>query len=393
MQIAPFRGLDNVNDPLNGGLENLERAENVEVTKKGGLRKRDGYDLTFAGDITSAFGTENYARLFIVDGGALKVMTGPASAQTLRTGISVAPMHSAEINKDVYFNNGQQRGIIRADNSLIDWAWPIPAVPSVSAITGNLDPGLYRVRCAFVLPDGRITGGSDAAEIVLGAGQALSISGIPQVAGCSTEVYICAANKTEFQLAARTTDTAMNWFHGPDALGEELDSDTLSPLPEGADVFCFWKGCAYAAQYLPESGQTVIWISQPLRFHLFNLAEDFLLVAGRVVMLAPVADGIVIGTAIGNGDQVLLTTGTAVTELAPYGVVPGWPAAFDEDSKTVLFWTARGLCSALPFANRTQARLSVAPGVRAGAEIVRSGGTKRIVVALQAGGISFNAFS
>lgn len=393
MQIAPFRGLNNVDDPINGGLENLERADNVEVTKKGGLRKRDGYDLTFAGDITSAFGTENHARLFIVEGGALKFMTSPTTAQSLRAGISAAPMHSAEINGDVYFNNGLQRGIIRGDNSVIDWAWPVPAVPAVAAITGNLDPGLYRVRCAFVLPDGRLTGGGDAAEIVLEAGQALGISGIPQAPGCVTEVYICEANKTEFLLAARTTDTALNWFHGPDALGEELDSDTLSPLPEGADVFCFWKGRCYAAQYLPESSQTVIWISQALQYHLFNLAEDFLLVDGHVVMLAPVADGIVIGTAIGNGDKVLLTTGTGFTELAPYGVVPGWPAAFDEDSKTMLFWTARGLCSALPFANRTEARLSVAPGIRAGAEIVRSGGTKRIVVALQAGGTPFNAFS
>jgi hypothetical protein len=393
MQIAPFRGLNNVADPLTGGLENLERADNVDITKMGGIKKRAGYALSYSGDITSAFGTKDYSRLFLVDGGALKVLRDPTSAVTLRTGLSAAQMYSAEINGDVYFNNGAQRGIIHGDNTLSEWAWPVPAVPSVSAITGNLDAGLYRVRCAFVLPDGRITGGGDAAEVLLEAGQALSISNIPQIASYATEVYICAANKTEFQLAARTADTALNWFHGPDALGEELDSDTLSPLPEGATVFCFWKGCVYAAQYLAESEQTVIWKSQPLAFHLFNLAEDFLLVPGRVVMLAPVDDGIVIGTEIGNGDSILLTTGTSVTELAPYGVVAGWPAAMDEDSRTTMFWTARGLCSALPFANHTEGQISVAPGLRAGTEIVRADGTKRCVVTLQAGGIPFNAFT
>lgn len=392
MDIKAFRGLNNVSDPLRAGLQWLSVADNVDITSTGAMKKREGYSLAMAGSITAAFATKDQLRAYIVDGGTLKTFDGGAGV-ALRSGISSAPMHWAEINGEVFFNNGTERGIIRGDNTLLDWAWPVPAAPQLAPITGNLDPGLYRVRCAFVLPDGRLTGGGPISEIDLAAGQALSISAIPQAAGCQTEVYICAANTTEFLLAARTTATALNWLLSADALGESLDADDLSPLPVGATEICFWRGRAYAAQYLPESEQTVVWASQPLAFHLFNLAEDFILVPGRVVMLEPTKDGLVIGTAIGNGDRVHAYTGDTLVELAPYGVVPGWPADLDEDTGKAMFWTARGLCSALPFANHTEQHVSVAPGVRAGARIVRTGGEKRFLVSLHAGGAPFNAFS
>lgn len=393
MQISAFRGLNNVTDPLRAGLQWLAVADNVDITNEGGIHKREGYSKKFSGALTgNAYATRDEARMFIVDGGALKLMLTPTTAQALRSGIDAKPMFWAEINSDVFFNNGAQRGIIRGDNSVIDWEWPVPAAPALSAITGDLDPGLYRVRCAFVLPDGRLTGGGDISEIVIGSGEALSISGIPQASGCTTEVYICAANKTEFQLAGATTDTALNWFHSADALGESLDGDTLSPLPVGATHICAWKGAIYAAHHMPDAGQTVIYRSEPLAFHQFNLADNFFVVPGRLEMMEATDTAIVIGTAIGAGDQVHAYSADGLVELAPYGVVPGSAGCYDEQTRRTLFWTARGLCSALPFANHTEDHLSVAPGLRAGAALVRSGGRKRFLVSLHAGGTPFNAF-
>lgn len=161
-------------------------------------------------------------------------------------------------------------------------------------------------------------------------------------------------------------------------------SALLDPLPLGTDVIQAWKGRIYAAQYMAAENQTVIWYSQPLGFHLFRLDTDFIVVPGRVLMLAPHDDALLIGT-----DQIVYAYGERLDELAPYGVVPG--QHWSEDSKQVFFWTTRGLCSALPFRNHTEQQVSVAPGVHAGGSVLKTDGQRRYVVAIQQGGAAYNS--
>lgn len=170
-------------------------------------------------------------------------------------------------------------------------------------------------------------------------------------------------------------------FLGAD--GKE-QSALLDPLPFEVDVIQHWRGRIYAAQHMASEDQTVIWFSQPLGYHLFNLDTDFIVVPGRVTMLAPTDDALVIGT----DKRVFAYDATKLAELAPYGVIPG--QHWSQDDERVLFWTARGLCAALPFANLTEKQISVAPGVRAGGCLVRAGGQKRFLAVLQQGGVPFN---
>lgn len=382
-QIKRFRGLNNVSDALGLGLSWLVQADNVNVLDSGSIKKRDGYVLDQAGAISSAYSTLDFTRMYLVDAGTLRTKEGAVIA----SGLTSATMHWAEVNKQVFFNNGVDRGIINPDNSLIDWSWPTPSTPSVTPVTGSLAAGTYLVRCTFLLPDGRETGAGDFAGVTLVEGEALSISGIPQIAGGRTRVYIAPANSTVFQLAASTTGTALVWGVSNDNLGQDLTTADLSPLPDGCDVVQIYKGKAYAAHYLPSADQTVVWISEPLGFHLFNLHTNPFMVPGRVLMLAPAEDALIVGTQsaiYGYADGKL-------GELADYGVIPGKHWDTDEGTKRTLFWTTRGVCSALPFTNLTEHQVSVAPGVHAGGAIVRSGGQKRYLVSLQQGGVAFNS--
>jgi hypothetical protein len=102
-------------------------------------------------------------------------------------------------------------------------------------------------------------------------------------------------------------------------------------------------------------------------------------------MLAPHDDALIVGT-----DACIYAYGDRLNELADYGVVRGQHWA--EDDERIIFWSVRGACAALPFRNLTERSVSVAPGVQAGGTIVRSGGQKRYVVALQSGGAAFNSF-
>lgn len=382
-----FRGMNNVTDPLTLGMGWLAQAENIDITNLGKIRKRAGYTKQMDGNLTGAYSTLDFTRMYVVDDGYLKAMTSPTTALPLRAMTSADPMHFAEVNQRVFFNNGADRGIILPDNSVIDWDWPVPDVPMISTVTGSLPAGLYRVCTTLVLPDGRETGNSDTAEIVLSDGQALQITGIPQVAGLVTRTYIAPADSTVFQLANADSPAAIVWNERPESLGVDLLTDNLNPLPADATVIQVWKGRVYAAQYFEADNQTAIWFSQPLGFHLFDLSKDFILIPGRVTMLAPHDQALLIG----SDDRIYAYTPDGLSTLAPYGAVPGWN--WSEDDGRILFWTARGLCSALPFTNLTDKSVSVAPGISAGGCVMHNKGQKRYVVALQRGGHAFNSYS
>ena len=170
-------------------------------------------------------------------------------------------------------------------------------------------------------------------------------------------------------------------FYGDD--GTLLD-EILSSLPTGTDVIQFWGGRMYACQYFPTEDQTAVWFSEPLGFHLFRLDESFLLISGRVSMLAPHSDALVIGT----DKEIYAYADEKLQRIADYGVVPGqhWVA----DGERILFWTKRGTCSALPFKNLTERQVSMAPGSSACGAVIHSRGQKRYLVTVKQGGAAFN---
>ena len=380
-QIKRFKGLNTVSDPLRLGLSWLTKADNVNITDTGAIVKRTGYTLAGTGGYSGAYSTLDFSRAYFVKGGNLVTFPGV----TLKALTSDAPMYWAEINDQVFFNNGTDSGVILPDNTVLDWGWEVPTAPNVAATTGSLPSGTYQVRCAFLLADGRETGTGDSAEIAVTGEQGIAISSIPQFPGAATRVYIAPANSDVYQLAATTTSTALVWNFSNDALGLDLRTPFVDPIPHGTDVIQFYKGRAYAAQYMPEADQTVVWYSEPLAYHLFNLNSDFFIVPGHALMMAPTDTALVIGTEA----RVFSYTDNKLDWLANYGVIPGQHWASDGDR--ILFWTTRGVCSALPFTNLTEKSVSVAPGIKAGGTIVRQGGQKRYLVVLQQGGSAFNS--
>jgi len=297
MDIKAFMGLNNVSDPMRLGMKWLVQADNVNITDTGSIVKRDGYSLSLPGAYTGAYGTQDFSRMYLTS--LLGIHT--AEGLNIYPLTSNAPMYWAEVNENVYFNNGTDSGVIAPDNSVSLWR---------------------------------------GAPVSYGAG-----------------------------------------FKGDDGEDFEVLFDTL---PLSTSVIQFWKGRMYAAQYLASENQTVVWFSEPMGFHLFNLDSNFIILPGRVEMLAPHDTALVIGT----DAKVYAYDGQKLDMLADYGVVAGQHWA--RDGERILFWSLRGLCAALPFDNLTEKQISVAPGVRAGGCLVRADGQKRYVALLQQGGEPFN---
>lgn len=118
--ISSFKGLQNVSDALRLDLGWLTVADNINVTDTGAIAKRKGYNLALAGNIASAYATLDAKRLYLIDSGSLKVMAGSV-ALTLQALASTNPMYWAEVNENVYFNNGMDSGVIAPDHSISAW--------------------------------------------------------------------------------------------------------------------------------------------------------------------------------------------------------------------------------------------------------------------------------
>lgn len=304
MDIKAFRGLNNVSDPLRLGMDWLVQADNVNITDTGAIEERAGYTQAKAGNYSAIYSTFDYSRCYVVKDGILQTFDGVELVHLF----SSNPMYWAEVNDDVYFNNGPDAGVIKPDNTVEVWR---------------------------------------EKEVSYGAG-----------------------------------------FKGDDGADLEVLYDHLA---DNASVIQFWRARMYAAEYFPAENMTVVWFSEPLGYHIFNNDSNFFSVPGKVTMMAPTADALIVGTE----SRIYAYMGDKIQQLAEYGVVPGQHWSLDEQpdgSKRTLFWSTRGLCSALPFTNLTERQVSVAPGVSAGGTLVRVGGQKRYVVALKQGGSAFNPY-
>jgi hypothetical protein len=125
----------------------------------------------------------------------------------------------------------------------------------------------------------------------------------------------------------------------------------------------------------PERDRSVLYFSRPDFPHEFRLEKDFILVPGRVTMLANLAQGLVIGT-----DRAIFVDpiDTPLERVADYGVPVG-ALAYD-DLNRVHFWTERGLCRAFPFENLTDKALVVQQRERVTAGIFPYQGSTYAVV-------------
>ena len=381
-RVSAFRGLNNVTDPVRLGLPWLVQADNVDITSTGGAARRAGFSLALAGSTTSIYATEDDEHLYLVQGGALSEVNDDMTLRPLATGLARV-MHWTEFNREPLFTSGDRAGIVTA-NGVLPWRLPVPNEPAVSVGVGNLPAGQYRVCCTFVLDDGRESPASTAAVVTVAAGSSLQITNIEQTSGARTRLYVAPADSTIFQLAAEAAATSATWNAAPEQLGQELTTDGLEPLPDEIDHIVHWKGRIYAAQYLPEQDQSVVWRSEPLAPHLWNLQDGFFMVNGRVHDLAAHESALVVCTST----RLYAYTADSLTELAGYGTPPGEPCALD--GKRLLIWTLRGLCQFPEFANLTERRISVAPGVRATASVVEQDGQTRFIACLHAGGKPFN---
>lgn len=378
--VSKFKGLNNVDDPQRLDMSWLTQADNVDISRTFGLTRCTGFvKMTTNFAVTGAYATKDLQRLYVVDTGQLRQMNADLSYSVLRSGLSTQKCFFEEVNGVVYLANGVDFLAIEPSGAR-PWGVPTPASPALAAGSGALPAGTYQLVCTLTDDRGMEGGNSVPAVIVLGNNASVVVTGVPQVAGYTTNLYLTKADGTiYFRIAERAGATVS---FGGGEFGMELPFWHLDP-PRGSIPAAF-QGRMYVAEWFAAFDLTVLWGSKPMHFHHFDLSGDGVAVPGRVLMTKAVEKALIIGTE----RAVFAYDGEALVKIADYGVVPGWHASLCEDR--LYFWTLRGLCRALPFENLTNSTVSVPPGLSAGAMVLERDGMRRYIVALQKGGEAYN---
>ena len=297
MDLGPFpRGINNRARNHSVPAGSLRNAINADIDAEGNARRRKGMTKVVSGlTCRDAFGCPSGQ--FYVDGTTLKQFTGSAASDIYAgpTGSSGAFCWQDGV---VYFSDGVVNFRI-VNGSAVDWGITTPAAPQLALTSGALGAGTYTAAIAWVDADGRQSALSAIRSITLTDSQGLIIQGLPGTpatmitAPSYLRLFLSAPNG---EVLYRLTDLAVGSISPYTISVTGLDRGfeaVWQPLgvPPAGRLIRFYNGRCYIAD---DSG--LIWYSQPLSYHLFNLASDYLFFPEAVTVMEPTDTGIFVAT-------------------------------------------------------------------------------------------------
>lgn len=392
--VAPPRGLL--------GLRNRERPErqpygamedilNMDVTDSLTLERRDGWSLTVpCAAVTAAYAARSEQRAWLIDGGDLVMLRPDLSMQTLASGLPQGEYHWAEAD-DLVFFTGPACGWIRGD-AVLPLRVPAPDSPALSGVDGDLPAGLYQAALTLTHAESGVEGGASLeAQIELPAAGGLRLA-IPDLAeGHTATLYLSSTNgDVLYAVREGLAGGEVIEYRGPLlelARPLEVAQRRGDPLPEPVTVCEVHEGRLYVAQP-QDDDTTVLWISQPGWYHLFDLAADFEIFPGRITGLASMAGGLVVAST----REVSVLQDRARSRITWYGTPEGRPLV-KSPYGAVYIWTARGVARLPEFANLTEEKVSLAPGARCVVAYAERRGREQLIVCTDAAGWAANPYT
>jgi len=331
---GPFLGVNNRLDRSGLFVKDVgwfvADAVNVELTNSKTFRLRDiETRLESMSGAHSLFKASN-GHIFLVRDSVLYRITLPAYSETLlKLLTSDAPVSYVEYAGSVYYSNGTDSG--RIDSGVwYPMALPTPSAPTVSAISGNLDKGQYRVAVAYINSTTGEEGGLSAAgaiDLADGSGIHVVLPGV--ISGAShVAVYLSHANGSVLMLKTLVdaSQTSINLVTPAD--GREGVQRFEAPLPAG-ELFMF-NGC------LCSFNGGDVYEGIPYRPGYYLPVEGRIPFPADVSNVIPAQNGVYVVADITrwfSGSR--MTQATSVIDVLPYGGVQGTAFEFEFESNGV----------------------------------------------------------
>jgi hypothetical protein len=386
--FSEFAGIDSAN-PERLSPKDLVEALNVDIDETGQLKRRRGFALARAGAAHSLW-SSGQTCLFVA-GSTLYRLKADYNAEALIGVTADAPVSYCEVAGRVYWSNGFEAGVVEADAARW-WGIAIPPLPGAAAIVGSMTAGTYLFTLTFSRADGQESGAPVAGRIDLedGAGIRFTMVTPADPLLVRKTLYLSQPNGDVLYRAMEIDagDVTADYLGDVVNLVTPLDRLLLERAPAG-QVVAHHNGRMYVA-----SGP-VLHYSQPYGYELFDLREYIAIDGTDITIVAPVTDGVFVGTR----ERVVFLQGQGpdtfvVQEKAAHAAIPGTLAYFDTDGaslelpgkRAAMFATAAGLAVVSDggvFIDLTQ-RKYVMPAYQRGAGLYRSdGGQQRYVAILQ----------
>ena len=122
IEFKNFRGINNVDDAINLGVDELVEASNIDIDNRGRAKRRSGNTKKYtpSGVLHSMWSNDRIC--LFVDGTTLMRLLTDYTATTIRSNISAYPTDYVDVNEVVYYTNAGVNGYVKngVDNAYVD---------------------------------------------------------------------------------------------------------------------------------------------------------------------------------------------------------------------------------------------------------------------------------
>ncbi len=307
----------------NGRPVALREADNVDLTREGRVRRRQGYQGSYSGTLVhSLWSDDGLSFGLFVDNGALQVLEEDGSTGTLGRAVGNLPLSYFLVGDRILFSNADACGmLLLPSRSVHEWGVAAPPPPTVEIVEGyGLVAGTYQI--AFTTTDalGRESGASRTHQISVPEGSGLLVgpSASAQQPGDRVNVYLSAPNDSVLRL--HDSNFGAGGLIGTQYEGVVLSTQLLDVMPAG-QLCCVFNGVHWVAD-----GRTLRW-SPPFRYGMTDPAHNVIRFDARIDLMVAVP-GQAPGIFIAAGKRTYWLDGAAAAafnfvDVHSAGAVPG----------------------------------------------------------------------
>ena len=367
-----FNGLRNDVQPERFSRGDMLTATNIDIDSTGRISRRAGYTQRNAAPAHSLWANDQLS--VFVSGAQLLKLNADYSVAALAA-VSGGRLDYCAVGERVYFTGANDTGVIE-DGAVRTWGMAVPALPTATAMSGQLDAGIYQFTLTHTRDDGQESGAMAAGTITLGDGMTIefNLPALNDPTIVARSIYLTPPNGDAL-FQAISLPTALRTYMlvklDIDMLTLPLVTQFLQPAPAG-QLVAYYKGRMFVA-----SG-SILYMSEPFAYEQFDL-RNYIDLDAPITMLATVEDkpgsiaGLFIGTEKSTG--VLTGSGPQDFDYAPkvnYGAVLGALAYMDGTlleageigARQIPIWlSTQGVCVGIPrmdVVNHTRGRYDVA---------------------------------
>lgn len=287
VELTSWKGLNNVLPPERTPADYLKQADDIDIDKSGGIRKRKGYSLKISGSFHSLWSEGNDC--FAVKDGTLVRIRSDYSTTNLVTGIGADEKIAFEkYDGAVYFTSSGHKGVIEGDD-VVSFGIDSPNPrPTLSVGTGILTKGTYQIALTYVTSDGRESGAGLAQVIDVPANSGITITGIPSSVDSrvtTVRIYCSTPNGEVLYLTEEIPHGTTSWtikdVHGGMT---PLKSFNVYGAPNGHII-------RQAHGYMFIAQDNILWYSEPFTPEWWKPHSNFMIFEDRIRAVMPTEGG------------------------------------------------------------------------------------------------------